>query len=101
MAEACWLFGIKDITERKQAERLVQEREALLSLTIEAAALALWDINLQTGEVSGDRQWRELLGCRRGGRSRPSLEQHRPPRGPRRAFEALARHGNTPTSPST
>jgi PAS domain-containing protein len=49
--QACWLFGIKDITERKQAERLVQEREALLSLTIEAAALALWDLNMQTGEV--------------------------------------------------
>lgn len=60
--QACWLFGIKDITERKQAERLVQEREALLSLTIEAAALALWDLNMQTGEVVGDRQWRELRG---------------------------------------
>jgi len=60
--QACWLFGIKDITERKQAERLVQEREALLSLTIEAAALALWDLNIPTGEVVGDRQWRELCG---------------------------------------
>ena len=60
--EACWLFGIKDITERKQAERQLQEREALLSLTIEAASLALWDMDLLTGLVTGDHHWREIRG---------------------------------------
>jgi PAS domain-containing protein len=99
--QACWLFGIKDITERKQAERLVQEREALLSLTIEAAALALWDINLQTGEVSGDRQWRELLGLPAA--SSPQQTEswnsivHPEDRGA--AFEALARHRAQPDQP--
>jgi diguanylate cyclase (GGDEF)-like protein/PAS domain S-box-containing protein len=60
--EPCWLFSIKDITERKRAEKQVQEREALLSLTIEAASVALWDFNLQTGLVTGDANWRRYRG---------------------------------------
>lgn len=99
--QACWLFGIKDITERKQAERLVQEREALLSLTIEAAALALWDVNMQSGEVVGDRQWRELLGLP------PTLPGSTPERWSEvvhpddraLAFSALERHQSHPDQP--
>ena len=98
--EACWLFGIKDITERKQAERLVQEREALLSLTIEAAALALWDLNMQTGEVIGDRQWRELRGLAPAGGDTPERWAdlvH--PEDEALAFAALERHQNHPDQP--
>ena len=99
--QACWLFGIKDITERKQAERLVQEREALLSLTIEAAALALWDLNMQTGEVVGDRQWRELRGLPPAD---PGLPPERwgevvHPDDRTLAFAALDRHQNHPDQP--
>ncbi|WP_312303345.1 sensor domain-containing protein [Diaphorobacter nitroreducens] len=60
--EACWLFGLHDITERKQTEQRVREREELLSLTIEAAALGLWDWNLPSGEVTGDARWRAMYG---------------------------------------
>ncbi|MDD0837340.1 EAL domain-containing protein [Curvibacter sp. HBC61] len=97
----CWLFGLKDITERKRAERLVQEREALLSLTIEAAALALWDLNMVTVEVTGDRHWRELRGL-------PAV-QGDPPSEPwddvvhpddrQTAVAALARHQANPHQP--
>ena len=60
--EACWLFALHDITERKNSEELVREREDLLSLTISAASLGLWDWNLQTGLVRGDNAWRAMRG---------------------------------------
>ncbi len=61
--EACWLFALQDITDRKRSEEQVREREALLSLTISAAALGLWDWDLQTGMVHGDARWRTLRGA--------------------------------------
>ncbi len=57
-----WLVSAYDITERKRGEDLVREREALLSLTLSAASLGLWDWNLATGTVAGDARWRELHG---------------------------------------
>ena len=60
--EACWLFALHDITERKQAEQRVREREELLSLTIAAASLGLWDWDLAAGTVTGDARWRAMTG---------------------------------------
>ncbi|BEP91747.1 hypothetical protein GmRootA79_01310 [Acidovorax sp. A79] len=60
--EPCWLFSVHDITDRKREEEQVREREALLSLTISAASLGLWDWNLQTGTVTGDSRWRAMRG---------------------------------------
>ena len=60
--EPCWLFSVHDITDRKRTEEQVREREELLSLTISAASLGLWDWNLQTGVVSGDSRWRAMRG---------------------------------------
>ncbi len=60
----CWLFTLHDITERKHAEEWVREREELLSLTISAAALGLWDWNLQTGMVTGDARWHAMCGLK-------------------------------------
>lgn len=68
--EACWLFSLHDITERKHSEERVREREDLLSLTISAASLGLWDWNLQTGLVSGDCAWNAMRGV---GAPHPSL----------------------------
>ncbi|WP_353234778.1 EAL domain-containing protein [Diaphorobacter ruginosibacter] len=59
---ACWLLSVLDITERKRQERMVREREELLSLTISAAAIGLWDWNLQTGKVRGDARWHAMQG---------------------------------------
>ncbi|MDP3226767.1 MAG: EAL domain-containing protein [Acidovorax sp.] len=58
----CWLFSVHDITDRKRNEVQVREREELLSLTISAASLGLWDWNLQTGTVTGDSRWRDMRG---------------------------------------
>ncbi len=60
--EECWLFALLDITERKRAEQQVREREELLSLTIAAASLGLWDWDIVTGSISGDARWRAMLG---------------------------------------
>lgn len=60
--QPCWLFSVHDITDRKREEEQVREREELLSLTISAASLGLWDWNLQTGTVSGDNRWRAMRG---------------------------------------
>ncbi|ABM33394.1 EAL domain-containing protein [Paracidovorax citrulli] len=57
-----WLVSAHDITERKRNEDLVREREALLSLTLSAASLGLWDWDISTGMVTGDARWRELQG---------------------------------------
>ncbi|WP_298208862.1 EAL domain-containing protein [Acidovorax sp.] len=60
--EPCWFFSLHDITNRKRDEEQVREREELLSLTISAASLGLWDWNLQTGAVTGDSRWRAMRG---------------------------------------
>src|SRR5690606_4494623 len=60
--EPCWLFSVHDITDRKRNEENVREREELLSLTISAASLGLWDWNLHTGTVTGDSRWWVMRG---------------------------------------
>jgi diguanylate cyclase/phosphodiesterase with PAS/PAC sensor(s) len=71
--EPCWLFAVHDITDRKRSEEQVREREALLSLTISAAALGLWDWDLQTGMVRGDARWCALRGAPTGDASAPPV----------------------------
>lgn len=60
--QACWLLSVLDITERKRQERKVREREELLSLTISAADIGLWDWDLTTGILRGDGRWHAMLG---------------------------------------
>ena len=57
-----WLFALHDITDRKKSEEQVREREALLSLTLSAANLGLWDWNLHTGLITGDQRWLAMRG---------------------------------------
>lgn len=61
--EPCWLFSVHDITDRKRNEERVREREELLSLTLSAASLGLWDWNLGAGTVTGDARWWSLRGA--------------------------------------
>ena len=60
--EKRWMFAVQDITDRKKSEEQLREREELLSLTLSAASLGLWDWNLQTGTITGDDRWRTLRG---------------------------------------
>ncbi|MGP1630226.1 MAG: sensor domain-containing protein, partial [Giesbergeria sp.] len=58
----CWLFVLHDITDRKRAEEAVREREAVLSLTLEAASVGLWDCDIPTGLMTGDARWHHIRG---------------------------------------
>lgn len=53
---------MQDIDERKQHEESIREREALLSVTLEAAALGRWDWDLHSGTITGDQFWCSLNG---------------------------------------
>lgn len=53
---------LQDIDAHKQQETSMREREALLSVTLEAAALGRWDWDLNSGTITGDVFWRTLNG---------------------------------------
>lgn len=48
---------MQDIDAYKQQQESIREREALLSVTLEAAALGRWDWDLNTGMITGDMFW--------------------------------------------
>jgi PAS domain S-box-containing protein len=52
----------RDITESKQAAKLITEREEHLGLAIKAADLGTFDMNLVKGTLVWDRRCRELFG---------------------------------------
>lgn len=60
--EPCWLFSVHDITDRKRYEEQIREREELLSLTISAASLGLWDWDMARGTITGDSRWATMQG---------------------------------------
>ncbi len=60
--EPCWLFSVHDITDRKRHEEQIREREELLSLTISAASLGLWDWDMERGTITGDSRWAAMQG---------------------------------------
>ncbi|MBW4550509.1 MAG: PAS domain-containing protein [Aphanocapsa sp. GSE-SYN-MK-11-07L] len=52
----------RDITERKQANLLLQRQQEQLHLALEGSGDGLWDWNLTTGEAYFSPQWLEMLG---------------------------------------
>lgn len=52
----------QDISDRKQAEEKLKEREELLRLVLEASATGWWHWDLATGHVTADTQAKALFG---------------------------------------
>jgi PAS domain S-box-containing protein len=57
-----YLGTIQDITDQVGAERALMESEARLRLAIEVADMAVWEVNLDTFEVTGSAQLNLLCG---------------------------------------
>jgi PAS domain S-box-containing protein len=51
-----------DISERKEREDALREAKEALTLTIEAAQLGTWDWHADTGKVTVNARWAEMLG---------------------------------------
>jgi PAS domain S-box-containing protein len=53
---------IRDITERKHAEKFVRESEERWQFALEGSGDGVWDWNIITSEVFYSRQWKAMLG---------------------------------------
>ena len=53
---------VRDVTEREQRQRRLEETMARLELAVEGANLGVWDWDMQTDEVQFNEKWAEMLG---------------------------------------
>ncbi|WP_108927863.1 PAS domain-containing protein [Leptospira johnsonii] len=55
-----------DITEKKETEKILEEKERTLDLAVQGANLGIWDYNIVTNEHHVDENWLKMLGYRIG-----------------------------------
>jgi PAS domain S-box-containing protein len=55
---------VEDTTERVQADHALRESEERLQLSLQAADLGLWDLDMRTNEIIVNPHWAEMLGYR-------------------------------------
>jgi PAS domain S-box-containing protein len=56
------VFSSRDITERKERERQIQQLKERLELAVEGAELGVWGWDMTTNEVEFNEQWASMLG---------------------------------------
>lgn len=54
--------SIRDITQQKEAQRLLKESESRYRLTLDASNEGIWDWNLKTGDTFFSPHWFTMLG---------------------------------------
>ena len=62
LSEPLLTHSILNAIERKRHEETLRQSERRLDLALKGSNLAIWDLNVQTGEVIIDEQWAEILG---------------------------------------
>ncbi|MDS0281050.1 PAS domain S-box protein [Haloarcula onubensis] len=55
-----WLY--RDITDREERQRELEQTTERLELALEGAELGVWDWNVETGDVTFDERWTGMLG---------------------------------------
>ncbi len=58
----CWLTTMTDITVRKQAEKMLQNKSRRLAGIIEGTRVGTWEWNVTTGATLFNERWAEIIG---------------------------------------
>jgi PAS domain S-box-containing protein len=58
----CNIGFFRDVTQRKLAEKKLQESQERMALVLEGSNLGYWDWNIETNEVKRNARWAEMLG---------------------------------------
>jgi len=53
---------VRDITAQRQTEQALRESEQLWKFALEGSGEGVWDWDVETGEASYSRRWKEMLG---------------------------------------
>ena len=56
------LVTVRDISDRKRAERKLKQSQRRLKWALEGTEAGIWDWNVQTGDVVFDERWAEIVG---------------------------------------
>ncbi|MBF0379919.1 MAG: transporter substrate-binding domain-containing protein [Magnetococcales bacterium] len=62
ISEGGAVVTLTDITEQKQAEAEIYEREERLELALEGGDLGFWDVDLQSESMVVNERWAQMLG---------------------------------------
>ncbi|PJZ49149.1 hypothetical protein CH362_12005 [Leptospira saintgironsiae] len=55
-----------DITEKKETEKILEDKESRLDLAVQGANLGIWDYNIITNQHHVDENWLKMLGYHPG-----------------------------------